>query len=107
MNIDIPTKQEIRSPFYDHVFKCGDTMLTRRDLESFPCPFCTENVSNEVMISIVSEIDKELKLYRYNLKQNPEELEEEHKYNLYYEMDIAAVKFNVPYYEDIRKNAQL
>lgn len=50
-----------KHPFYDHVFKCGNTEVTRRDLESFPCPFCTENVPDKVMELIVKEMNKELK----------------------------------------------
>ena len=96
--------KEFELEFYNHVFKCGNTEITRRDLESFPCPFCVENITNEQMQSIVKEMDYELKKYQYDAKLNSEELKEECEYNFYYEMDIAAVKNKVQYNEDLQKH---
>lgn len=99
MNIN----KESESAFYNHVFKCGNTEITRRELESFPCPFCVENITNEQMQSIVKEMDNELKKYQYDTNLNSEELKEEYEYNFYYEMDIIAVKYKVKYSENLQK----
>ncbi|MDE7061896.1 MAG: hypothetical protein K2O73_01450 [Lachnospiraceae bacterium] len=37
----------------DKIFRAGDSELSRGELESLPCPFCTDNVSDETMQSIV------------------------------------------------------
>ena len=99
MNIN----KESELAFYNHVFKSGNTEITRHELECFPCPFCVESITNEQMQSIVEEMDKELSNYQYDTHLNSEELKEEYECNFYYEMDIAAIKHNVKYYEKIRK----
>lgn len=83
-----------------HIFKCGTTILTRKGLESFPCPFCTKNVTDDVMRKIVKEINRELKKYSYDRTLDEEKLKLQREDNLYYEMDIVAVKYGVPYYEN-------
>lgn len=85
--------------FYKHVFTCGSTTLTRGELESFPCPFCTKNVTDEQMEAIVIKMDTEIKKYAW--KKNGAELELEYEDARYYEMDNAAAKCKVPYYEDL------
>lgn len=94
----------LNQPFYNQVFKYGDTQITRRDLEMFPCPFCTEKVSDEQMQSIVEEIDRELKKYQFDKNEEEEELQSQREDAYYFEMDIAAAKSNIPYYEDIKQD---
>lgn len=99
MNINKESELE----FYNHVFKCGNTEITRRNLDSFPFPFSVENVTNEQMQFIANEMDNELKKYLYDTNLNSEELKEEYEYNFYYEMDIAAVKYKVEYGKNPQK----
>lgn len=90
---------EAEERFYKRVFTCSSTTLTRAELESFPCPFCTKNVSDDLMKSIVNEMDAELKKYAW--EENSKEWEFEYEGARYYEMDNAATKHKVPYYEDL------
>lgn len=104
---------ESHDEFYDKVFKCNDSELTRRDLESFPAPFCTENVSDETMQKIINETDagtrQTWKLRSDEPLKNSDtatdELIETRNEKIdetwWHELEEAAIRYNVPYYEDL------
>lgn len=94
-----PEEENLDTPFYNKVFSFGNTQLTRRELEELPCPFYTKNISDEVMLKIVSEADKEIK--EWDCDGNNEELEFKHEDIRFKEIENAAVGYKVPYYEDL------
>lgn len=95
----IPEVEDMNAPFYNKVFSCGKTKLTRRELEDFPCPLCARNVSDEQMQAIVSEMDGEIKKWTY--EDGNEEYEFEYEDIRLREMEEAAVRHKVPYYQDL------
>lgn len=52
-----PEEENLETSFYNKAFSSGKTQLTHRELKDLPCPFCTKDVSDEVMLKIVSEAD--------------------------------------------------
>ena len=88
--------------FYDQEFTCRDSKLSRRDLESLPAPFCTEDVTDEQMQEIITQTDVET---RTRLKLNDEEHinfdNERHNEAWWEELEAAVNGQNVPYYEDL------
>lgn len=99
----IRTDEGHNTSFYDKVFTCGHTHLTRRELESLGCPFYTKNVTDEVMRKIASVMNDELAQWNFK-KVGGEELEFTCEDARFHEMDNAAVKLGVPYYEDLKSN---
>lgn len=62
--LDVLPEQEPELPpkddaFYDKVFTCGQSELSRRELESLPEPFDTYHVTDEEMEQIVYETEME------------------------------------------------
>ena len=53
---ELPPKDDA---FYDKVFTCGQSELSRRELESLPEPFDTYHVTDEEMEQIVYETEME------------------------------------------------
>ena len=58
VSLDLLPEEEAPSvhddAFYDQEFTYGDSKLSRRDLESLPEPFCTEDVTDEQMQEIIT-----------------------------------------------------
>ena len=94
-----PEEENLGTSFYNKAFSSGKTQLARRELEDLPCPFCTKDVSDEVMLKIVSEADTEIKKWDYD--DNNEELEFKYEDIRFREIEEAAVRHKVPYYEDL------
>lgn len=92
-----PEEEDLNSPFYNKVF--GTVQLTRRELEELPCPFCTKDISDEVMQQIVSEAEEEIKKWDYD--DDNEELEFKYEDIRLREIEEATVRHKVPYYEDL------
>ena len=100
----------------DKIFKCNDSELTRRDLESFPAPFYTDNVSDEIMQSIINETDagtrqtwklredEPLRNDDPNLDEYGETQNDRISETWWQELEEAAVRHNVPYYEDLEED---
>lgn len=88
--------------FYDRNFTYSDTTLSRADLESLPCPFCTENITDEQMEVIAFETDS-LTKERLRLSDN-EHIDfdnDKHSEVWWEELEAAVNRQNVPYYEDL------
>lgn len=92
-----PEEEDLNSPFYNKVF--GTVQLTRRELEELPCSFCTKDISDEVMQQIASEAEEEIKKWDYD--DDNEELEFKYEDIRLREIEEAAVRHKVPYYEDL------
>lgn len=48
---------EHNQEYYDKEFGYYNSKISRGELESLPCPFCTDNVSDDVMQSIIMMTD--------------------------------------------------
>lgn len=88
--------------FYIKEFVYGDTILSRADLESLPCPFCTENVTDEQMEIIVFETDLSTReRLRLSDGEHIDLDNDKHSEVWWEEMESAVNQQNVPYYEDL------
>ena len=93
---------EHNQEYYDKEFGFYNSTISRGELESLPCPFCTDNVSDDVMQSIIMMTDlstkQRLKLpddQKLNLKKNKVS-------EVWWEELEAAVRYyKIPYYEDL------
>lgn len=94
-----PEEENLDTPFYNKVFSSGTTQLTRRELEEMPCPFYTKEISDEIMQQIVSDADQEIK--QWDCDDDNGELEIKSKAIRNREIEDAAVRCNIPYYEDL------
>ena len=92
----------MENAYYDKIFRAGDSELSRGELESLPCPFCTDNVSDETMQSIV-EITNRSTRERLQLADN-EHINfgnDSHSKIWWEEMEAVVCEFGIPYYEDL------
>lgn len=94
-----PEEENLDTSFYNKVFSSGTTQLTRRELEEMPCPFCTKEISNEIMQRIVSDADREIK--EWYCDDDNDDLEFKSEDIRIREIEDAAVLHKVPYYEDL------
>lgn len=91
--------------YYDKEFVCLSSSITRGDLESMPCPFCTENVSDETMQQIIQMTDTETKVRlgiadKFWLNLGIDRVSE----TWWEELEKAVRHYNIPYYEDLPEN---
>lgn len=104
--LDVLPEQEPELPpkddaFYDKVFTCGQSELSRRDLESLPVPFNTYDVTDEQMEQIVFETEMETRdRLRLGEKESIDFENDRHSAIWWEEMEKAVVRHGVPYYED-------
>ncbi len=88
--------------FYDKEFVCGDSVLSRRKLESLPAPFFTDDVTDEQMEIIVTETEEETRSrLRISKNKHIDFNNDRHSEIWWEEMEKAVNRQNVPYYEDI------
>lgn len=87
--------------FYDKIFVYGDSRLSRRDFEGLPCPFCTEDVTDEQMEQIVMETDLETKADLRLAEEECIDFEIDRHSEIWWQnMEAAVIRQKVPYYED-------
>lgn len=87
--------------FYDKVFTCGQSELSRRELESLPDPFNTYHVTDEQMEQIVYETEMETR-DRLQLGEG-ESIDfdnDRHSEIWWEEMEKTVVRYGIPYHED-------
>lgn len=82
--------------FYEKIFTSGTTEISRGDLEGLPCPFCTENVTDETMQKLA-----DLTECSYQSRID-DDMDDDRKSEIWWEeMEDTANYLNIPYYEDI------
>lgn len=85
---------------YDKVFTCGQSELSRRELESLPEPFDTYHVTDEEMEQIVYETEMETRDRLRLGKRKPIDFDNDRHSEIWWEeMEKAVVRHGVPYYE--------
>lgn len=95
-----PTAEE--GEFYDKIFVYGKSQLSRGELESLPVPFCTKDVTDEQMETITYQTELDTR-ERLHLDDEEEiDLENDRHSEVWWEeMEAAARRQNIPYYEDL------
>lgn len=91
--------------YYDKEFGFYASTITRGELESLPCPFCTDGVSDDVMQSIIMMTDLSTKS-RLGISDSAWlKLTKDRISEVWWEELEAAVRYyNIPYYEDLPEN---
>lgn len=94
--------EEEYDPHYDKVFRCHDSIITRRELEELPVPFCTKDVTDDQMETIIIQTDagtrQRLKL-PFNSPINGGN--SRHNEVWWEELEEAVNTQDVPYWEDL------
>lgn len=84
----------------DKIFKSGRSSLSRGELESLPCPFCTKNVTDKTMQLIVDEIEAEMQDWYEWLEQG--DVSEDKVNEKWWEiMEEVVCALRIPYYEEL------
>ena len=95
---ELPPKEDA---FYDKVFVCGKSELSRRELESLPEPFDTCHVTDEQMEQIVFETEMETRdRLRLGDNESIDFDDDRHSEVWWEEMEKTVVRHGIPYYED-------
>ncbi len=96
-----PERVPREQAFYDKIFVCGKSELSRGELESLPVPFDTYDVTDGQMEEIMQETELETR-ERLRLGENesvdPEN--DRHSEVWWEEMEKTVVRHGVPYHED-------
>lgn len=92
----------VEGDFYTRKFCCGNSYVSRQELEGFPCPFCTKETTDAQMQRIVDEADAATRAcWRIPADQPIDFKNEEQDDTWWTELEKAAVRQGIPYYEDI------
>lgn len=77
-----------------------DAKEMRELLEGLPCPFCTDNVTDETLDDISEELELEMKPW-YEWKRNGDVTADKVEEKWWEELENIAVEKGIPYYEDL------
>lgn len=96
---------EHNQEYYDKEFGYYNSKISRGELESLPCPFCTDNVSDDVMQSIIMMTDLTTK-QRLRLPDNKWLNLKKNKVSEVWweELENAVRYYNIPYHEDLQED---
>lgn len=96
---------EHNQEYYDKEFGYYNSKISRGELESLPCPFCTDNVSDDVMQSIIMMTDLTTK-QRLRLPDNKWlNLKKDKVSEVWWEeLENAVRYYNIPYHEDLQED---
>lgn len=90
--------------FYSKEFVYGSSSLSRGELESLPCSFCTENVTDEQMETIVRQTEVETKAAMGVNSNESLNMKDGRTSEVWWkEMEAAVRQQCIPYYEDIEQ----
>lgn len=92
----------VEGDFYTRKFCCGNSYVSREELEGFPCPFCTKGTTDDQMQRIVEEADAATRAcWRIPAGQPIDFKNDEQDDTWWTELENAAVRQGIPYYDDI------
>lgn len=96
---------EHNQEYYDKEFGYYNSKISRGELESLTCPFCTDNVSDDVMQSIIMMTDLTTK-QRLRLPDNKWlNLKKDKVSEVWWEeLENAVRYYNIPYHEDLQED---
>ncbi len=88
--------------FYIREFCSGDSCLTRGELEALPIPFCTKDVSDRDMQSIIEQVELSVRdRLDLNIDEHIDFNNDRHSEIWWEELESTVNSFSVPYYEDL------
>jgi hypothetical protein len=88
--------------FYSKEFFSGLISISREELESLPCPFCTKNVTDENMQAIIDMTCEQTKMRMGLSQKDAIDISDERTNEIWWqELEQTVVAFKVPYYEDM------
>jgi len=88
--------------FYVQEFFSGAISISRGELESLPCPFCTKEVTDEDMQTIIDMTCQQTKIRMGLREEDTIELSDNKVNEIWWEeLEQTVIAFNVPYYEGI------
>ena len=92
----------VEGDFYTRKFRCGNSYVSREELEGFSCPFCTKYTTDAQMQRIVEETDAATRAcWRIPADQPIDFKNDEQDDTWWTELENAAVRQGIPYYDDI------
>ena len=92
----------VEEDFYTREFRCGNSYISRQELEGFSCPFCTKDTTDAQMQHIVDEADAATRAsWRIPVGQPIDFQNDDQDDTWWSELEKAAVGQGIPYYEDI------
>lgn len=95
-------EQIISQEFYTKEFTCGNSVISRQELESLPCPFYMKEVTDDQMQAIIDYTDFATKrYYKLPLDQPIDFNNNKYSERWWIELESAVLQQNVPYYEDL------
>ena len=87
--------------FYNKEFVCGQSSISRGELESLPCPFNTFSIDDDKMQKIVDCTEESTRTQLRLSKNEKIDLENDKHSKCWWEnLEYFCNLFNVPYYED-------
>lgn len=96
----------IKDDYYTKEFVCGQSSITRGELESFPCPFCTDDATDDMMQRIIDETEAETKCRMRKIHREECSSDDEYKEirdSIWWkELEGLVVAAGIPYYEDLK-----
>ena len=92
----------VEGDFYTRKFCCGNSYVSREKLEGFPCLFCMKGTTDAQMQRIVEEADAATRAcWRIPADQPIDFKNDEQDDTWWTELENAAVRQGIPYYDDI------
>lgn len=92
----------VEGDFYTRQFRCGNSYVSRQELEGFSCPFCTAETTDAQMQRIVEEADAATRACWHIPADRPIDFKnDEQDATWWTELENAAVRQGIPYYDDI------
>lgn len=94
--------QELSEDVYQAPFRFRNSTITRGELESLPCPFCTAEITDQQMYNIVKETDLSTKGRMHLPNTNALNFNNDKISEIWWEeLEKAALAEGVMYYEDL------
>ena len=84
---------------YEKEFICGETIITRSDYESLPCPMKTLSLSDDDMAKLAESIEYEMSEWR-EWRDNGDVSEDRYQEQWWIIMEEYDLHFGMTYYED-------
>ncbi len=92
----------VEGDFYTRKFRCGNSYVSREELEGFSCPFCTKDTTDAQMQRIVEEADAATRDCWHIPADQPIDFQNDEQDDTWWvELENAAVRQGIPYYDDI------
>lgn len=89
------------TPFYEKEFRCGNSYVSRGELEGFPLPFNTEGVSDETMQKLVNTVDEVTKGRLHLPSDKLLDLKDEKTGDIWWEeLELICRELEIPYYNE-------